>query len=346
MTDDEKYMRRALELAAHGRGFTSPNPMVGAVVVAEGRIIGEGWHRRCGEGHAEVNAIASIAEPDRRLLPSATIYVTLEPCSHYGKTPPCAKLLIGSGVRRAVVATLDPFPEVSGRGVAMLREAGIEVTVGVLEEECRRLNRRFLWAHTHAEPFVMLKWAQTADGFIAAEGGTPLRISTPLTAVLMHRERAAVDAIIVGAGTAVADDPSLTVRLWPARRQPLRVVLAPHTALPSSLKLLSDGCRSLIYTAKTLIPASAAPEVEWVAIDDRADDLLPQVLADLHRRGITSVMIEGGAATLGAALAAGLWQEARVEQSPVAVGTGIAAPAFTAEPRSAATIDGNVISVF
>ncbi|MDE6556831.1 MAG: bifunctional diaminohydroxyphosphoribosylaminopyrimidine deaminase/5-amino-6-(5-phosphoribosylamino)uracil reductase RibD, partial [Duncaniella sp.] len=185
------FMQRALELAKNGALDASPNPMVGAVIVdAGGKIIGEGWHRRCGEGHAEVNAIASVA--DESLLKDSTIYVTLEPCSHYGKTPPCADLIISKGIPRVVVGCLDPFPEVSGRGIARLREAGIEVVTGVLEEECRKLNEKFITAHTLQRPFITLKWAESADGYLDA------RISTPFTRMLAHKLRATSDAILVG----------------------------------------------------------------------------------------------------------------------------------------------------
>ena len=184
MTVDERYMRRALQLAARGMGNTSPNPMVGAMIVApDGRIIGEGYHRRCGEGHAEVNAVASVTAADLPLLPESTMYVTLEPCSHYGKTPPCARLIIDRGIRRVVVGAADPFPEVSGRGIAMLREAGVEVTEGVLADESRRLNCRFMTAHSQGRPWVTLKWAQSADRYIDSDrpDGRPERFSTPLT---------------------------------------------------------------------------------------------------------------------------------------------------------------------
>ena len=245
---DENYMRRALQLARQGAGHTSPNPMVGAVIVAsDGIIIGEGWHRKCGEAHAEVNAVASVKDPD--LLKDSTIYVTLEPCSHYGKTPPCARLLIERGIPRVVVGCLDPFPAVSGRGVAMLREAGVEVVTGVLEQECRALNRRFLTAHTLGRPWVQLKWAQTADGFIGVPphlGENPLRMSTPVTMKLMHRERALCDAIVVGAATANIDNPSLTTRYWPGNN-PLRVVLSRNLSLAGNLKLLNDGLPTIIY---------------------------------------------------------------------------------------------------
>ena len=212
-------MRRALQLARLGAGHTSPNPMVGAVIVApDGNIIGEGWHHKCGEAHAEVNAVAIVSDFNR--LKDSTLYVTLEPCSHYGKTPPCANLIIERGIPRVVVGCLDPFVKVAGRGVKMLQDAGIEVVVGVLEHDCRELNHRFMTAHTTGRPWVQLKWAQTADGFIALPpdaGENPLHISTPVTMELMHQQRALCDAIVVGARTANIDDPSLTTRYWPGR---------------------------------------------------------------------------------------------------------------------------------
>ena len=224
---DEIYMRRALQLARLGAGHTSPNPMVGAVIVGpDGRIIGEGWHRKCGEAHAEVNAVATVE--DDNLLKSSTLYVTLEPCSHYGKTPPCARLIIECGIPRVVVGCLDPFVKVAGRGVAQLREAGVEVVVGVLEPECRELNRRFITAHTTGRPWVQLKWAQTADGFIALPpdaGENPLHMSTPVTMRLMHRQRALCDAIVGGAGTACIEHRSVTRREWRGPSPP-RGVLA------------------------------------------------------------------------------------------------------------------------
>ena len=212
-TEDEKFMRRCLQLAANGLFTTRPNPMVGAVVVARGRIIGEGWHVRCGEAHAEVNAFASIGKADELLLPEATIYVSLEPCAHYGKTPPCADLIVSKGVRRAVVGCVDPFARVQGRGIQKLRDAGIEVNVGVLEKECLWLNRRFFTFHQHQRPYITLKWAQTADGFIDVHG-RPVAISTPFTKMLVHKLRAAHDAILVGRVTEEREHPQLNVRYW------------------------------------------------------------------------------------------------------------------------------------
>ena len=336
---DEKYMRRALQLARLGAGQTSPNPMVGAVIVGpDGSIIGEGWHRKCGEGHAEVNAVASVADPS--LLRDSTIYVTLEPCSHYGKTPPCARLLIERGIPRVVVGTLDPFVKVAGRGVAMLREAGIEVIVGMLEQECRDLNRRFMTAHTTGRPWVQLKWAQTADGFIALPpdaGENPLHMSTPVTMRLMHRQRALCDAIVVGAATARIDNPSLTTRQWPGR-SPLRVVLSSNLSIPDNLNLLTDGLPTIVYNA---VKDEARGVVQYVKMDTSSP---LSWLEDLYRRGITSVMVEGGTRVLQGLIDAGVWDEARIEVSPRRVGQGVSAPQLDGIQEAQYHLDGNTIT--
>lgn len=221
---DEQYMRRCLQLAACGRMESRPNPMVGAVIVAHDRIIGEGYHIRCGEGHAEVNAFASVKAEDESLLKEATVYVSLEPCAHYGKTPPCADLIVSKGVRRVVVGCIDPFAKVKGRGIQKIQDAGIEVTVGVLEDECRWLNRRFFTFHQKGRPYIILKWAQTADGYID-DHGHPLAISTPFTRMLVHRLRAEEDAIVVGRVTDEREHPSLNVREW-SGPSPERFVLS------------------------------------------------------------------------------------------------------------------------
>lgn len=214
MVEEEKYMRRCIQLARNGRQNAKPNPMVGAVIVsADGRIIGEGYHVRCGEGHAEVNAFASVSAEDEALLAESTIYVSLEPCSHYGKTPPCADLIIRKGVRRAVVGCIDEFAEVQGRGVQKLRDAGIEVEVGVLEDECKALNRRFFTFHREKRPYIILKWAQTANGFID-DNGRAVKISSDFTAMLSHKLRAEEDAILVGRITDEREHPQLNVRHW------------------------------------------------------------------------------------------------------------------------------------
>ena len=213
MIDDQKYMRRCIQLAKNGWQNAKPNPMVGAVIVHDGRIIGEGYHVRCGQGHAEVNAFASVRAEDEPLLREATMYVSLEPCSHYGKTPPCADLIIKKGVKRVVVGCIDEFAEVQGRGIQTLREAGIEVEVGILEEECQALNRRFFTFHREKRPYIILKWAQTANGFID-DHYQPTQISSDFTKMLSHKLRAEEDAILVGRVTNERDHPQLNVREW------------------------------------------------------------------------------------------------------------------------------------
>ena len=220
---DEMYMRRCLQLASCGMQEARPNPMVGAVIVARGRVIGEGYHVRCGEAHAEVNAFASLAPNDEHLLSEATIYVSLEPCAHQGRTPPCANLIVKKGVRRVVVGCVDPFAKVQGRGIAILREAGIDVTTGVLEKECIWLNRRFFTFHQHQRPYIILKWAQTADGFLD-DHGKALPISSPFTKMLVHQLRSECDVILVGRVTEEREHPRLNVRLW-SGRDPVKRVL-------------------------------------------------------------------------------------------------------------------------
>ena len=244
---DEIYMRRCLQLAANGIHGARPNPMVGAVIVVPltSKIIGEGYHVRCGEGHAEVNAFASIRPENEHLLPDATIYVSLEPCAHYGKTPPCAELIIRKGVKRVVVGCVDPFAKVQGRGVEMLRQAGIEVTVGVLEQECRWLNRRFFTYHSKHRPYIILKWAQTANGYID-DHGHALQISNEQTRMLSHQLRSEEDAILVGHTTDAREHPQLTVRHWHGPN-PKRVVLTRQRPLPQLIDdLYQHGIQSLI----------------------------------------------------------------------------------------------------
>lgn len=312
MDIEQRMMERALQLASYGLGQVSPNPMVGAVIVHHGRIIGEGWHRRYGEGHAEVNAVASVG--DKSLLADSTMYVTLEPCSHYGKTPPCAKLIIDSKIPRVVVATLDPFEKVSGRGVAMLREAGVEVEVGLLGEESRRLNKTFFTAHTLHRPYVMLKWAQSADGFLdrRRQADEPAaRFSTDTSSIIMHRLRSCFDAIMVGSGTVIADNPRLDVRGIEGR-SPVKVVLDRRGRIDAGSALFDRGRVIYFGPQRSDINAETVTGAEAEELD--------QVLSALYRRGVTSLMVEGGKALLDAFIAAGLWDECRVEVSPTRLG--------------------------
>ena len=252
MFDDEKYMRRCIQLAKNGMQNAKPNPMVGAVIVsADGRIIGEGYHVRCGEGHAEVNAFASVQSADEHLISESTIYVSLEPCSHYGKTPPCADLIIKKGIRRVVVGCIDEFAKVQGRGIQKIRDAGIEVKVGVLEAECKALNRRFFTFHREKRPYIILKWAQTSNGFMD-DHFKPIQISNDYTKMISHKLRAEEDAILVGRVTAERDHPQLTVREWHGSDPKRLVVDRTH---PLNLESLhAHQIQSLIVEggAKTL----------------------------------------------------------------------------------------------
>lgn len=328
MTEDEKYMTRCIQLAQCGRYHAAPNPMVGAVIVCDGRIIGEGYHIRCGGPHAEVNAVRSVHPKDKDLLQRATIYVSLEPCSHYGKTPPCADLIISCGIPRVVVGCVDPFSEVSGRGIQKLRDAGVSVTVGVLEQECLALNRRFIVNHTEKRPYVILKWAQSSDRFIdrlrSSSQEAPVVFSTSESSMLVHRQRAGVQAIMVGRRTALLDNPSLTVRHWPGD-SPLRIVIDRDLSLPEELHLFDGTVPTLVFTACTDVPVRQG--VEFVTLDFK-HPVLPQLLAELYARRVQSLLVEGGAALLQSFIDAGLWDEAHVETAPFALLEGVAAPVF------------------
>ncbi|MDE6484152.1 MAG: bifunctional diaminohydroxyphosphoribosylaminopyrimidine deaminase/5-amino-6-(5-phosphoribosylamino)uracil reductase RibD [Duncaniella sp.] len=308
--NDEDYMRRALQLARNGLLDAHPNPMVGAVIVApDGRIIGEGWHRKCGQGHAEVNAVAMVRDEVEFL--TATMYVTLEPCSHYGRTPPCAELIISKRIPRVVVGCLDPFEKVAGRGVKMLRDAGVDVKVGVLEQECCDLNVRFITAHTLHRPYVILKWAEGADGYIDGH------ISTPLTSVMVHKLRAEVDAILVGSGTAIADNPRLDVRRA-SGNDPVRVVLDRRGRVDAESALFRDENVLLVTdTPRDFLPADR---------QITGCSSISEVLGQLYSRNIITLLVEGGAQVHRSFIDEGLWDEMRVEQGPFPVDGKVKTP--------------------
>ena len=286
--------------------------MVGAVVVCDGRIIGEGYHRRCGEAHAEVNAIASVS----------TIYVSLEPCAHYGKTPPCAQLIIDKRIPKVVVGCRDPFAQVNGKGIGMLRNAGIEVREGVLEQECLELNRRFITFHTHHRPYITLKWAQSKDGFLdkarADEHEAPIQFSTPITQALAHQLRAENEAILVGYRTVMLDNPSLTTRAWHGKNS-LRIVIDPKNALPADRRIFDEEAPTYVFGS------------------------IPEALTKLYTLQVQSLMVEGGAKTLSRFIEAGLWDEARIETAPLLLRDGIPAPAIDGETVRTLSIDGRDI---
>jgi diaminohydroxyphosphoribosylaminopyrimidine deaminase/5-amino-6-(5-phosphoribosylamino)uracil reductase len=332
METDIKWMQRAMQLAEFGRGSVSPNPMVGCVIVCEDRIIGEGWHRQYGGPHAEVRAIED-AEQKRNghLLPDSTAYVTLEPCSHTGKTPPCADLLIRKKLKKVVVCNLDPNPLVAGRGIKKLIAAGIQVETGILEKEGLELNKRFFTAMQKQRPYVILKWAETADGFIGKKGGPPVPISGALSNMRVHKWRAEEDAILVGFKTALADNPRLNVRNW-SGRNPVRIVLDRYLQLLDSLHLF-DGTQATIvvnYLEETLLPTdperyAGVDQVAYLKVDAEQEQI-SQLLAGLFQRKIHSVFVEGGTTVINAFLQSGLWDEIRRCQGTIEIGEGVDAP--------------------
>lgn len=322
---DEKYMRRCLQIAANGLQNAKPNPSVGAVIVAaDGRIIGEGYTSAYGGAHGEVNAFASVKPENEHLLKESTIYVSLEPCSHHGKTPPCCDLIIRKGVKRVVCGCVDPFSQVQGRGIKRIREAGIEVVVGVLEKECIASNKRFMTFNTHQRPYIILKWAQTADGFIGRitsdrKQKESLAISTPFTKMLVHKLRAENDAILIGRGTFETDKPQLNVREWTGTN-PERLLLSASMAKESN-----------------------QPE-GWKVFANIHD-----ALAHLYKEKKQSLIVEGGAETLKQFIAKDLWDEIRVETNPnLAVEQGVAAPEIpiNAVLTSEDTFDDNSIKLY
>lgn len=326
----EIFMNRCLQLAKLGERRVAPNPMVGSVVVHRGSIIGEGYHQQYGGPHAEVHAIASVA--DESLLADATLYVNLEPCAHQGKTPPCADLIIHKGIPRVVVGTVDPYAEVAGRGIERMRAAGIEVEVGVLEPACYELNRRFFTFHRKHRPYIILKWAQTADGFVDTERGNealgqPTWITNEMARIAVHKQRATEQAIFIGTETALRDNPSLTLRDWYGE-QPLRVIPDRQQRLPHTLHVFDEKAPTLLLAPET-IPGKA--QLTQVRLE-REGDAISLLLKQLYSSGIQSVIVEGGPSMLQSFIDAGLWDEAHVYTGQLTFETGIKAPVFEASP--------------
>ena len=323
-------MRRALELAERGRYSVSPNPMVGCVIVRNEQLIAEGWHRRAGEPHAEIEALKQDADPR-----GGTMYVTLEPCSHEGRTPPCVDKVIASGVSRVIVAMTDPNDLVNGRGIAALRAAGIEVITGVCEPEARRLNEKFAWAMSQKMPFVLLKAAITLDGKLATVGRDSQWISSEEARAKSLAIREEYDAILVGSGTVKADNPRLTRRLGLGQSAAgwTRVILDGDGELPPHAQILSDGGATIVYTTSRQIDARQGVEV--IPTDGRLD--IARVLADLYTRGIHSVIVEGGAVVHAEVIRRGLWQKMLIFVAPMIVGGADAPSIFVGEAVSRLT---------
>lgn len=303
-SSDEFYMQRCLQLAKLGAGHVAPNPMVGAVLVHRGRIIGEGYHQLFGFAHAEVNCVNAVPAEDQHLIPAATMYVSLEPCAHHGKTPPCADLIVSRGIREVVIGCVDTFSAVSGKGIAILKNAGITVRTGILEKECRELNKRFFTYHEQQRPYIILKWAQDPAGYMASADGAPVRISNAFTDRLVHRWRSEEMSIMVGTNAAVNDNPRLNNRLWTGN-SPVRVVIDRTLRTPPHFHLWQDDIPTLFFTA-------AAPVKEGLVQINFDAPVLPQVLQELYQRKIQSVIVEGGAYLLNSCIAANAWDEARV----------------------------------
>lgn len=315
---DTDLMQRVLQLATLGTGSVAPNPLVGCVIVHQGKIIGEGWHKEYGKAHAEVNAIASVANPE--LLSESTLYVNLEPCSHFGKTPPCANLIVEKKIPRVVIANLDSNPLVAGRGVQILKNAGIEVKVGVLEQEARYLNRRFFTFMEKKRPYIILKWAETADGFIARKDFSSRWISNAHSRTLVHKWRSEEQAIMIGTNTAYYDNPQLNVREWTGRN-PIRIVIDKNLSLPPTHHVFDSSQPTFCYN---LQKNETAPNLNFIRLEEK--NFLENLLQDLFERKMQSVLVEGGAKLLQSFIEKNLWDEARVFVSQVQFTEGIFAP--------------------
>jgi diaminohydroxyphosphoribosylaminopyrimidine deaminase/5-amino-6-(5-phosphoribosylamino)uracil reductase len=326
----EKYMQRCIQLAELGKGNAAPNPMVGAVIVYNNKIIGDGYHKKYGEAHAEVNAINSVVNKD--LLKKSTIYVSLEPCSHFGKTPPCANLIVDLGIPKVVIGTIDTASHVSGQGIKILKSADINVTVGVLEKECKELNTRFFTFHEKKRPYIILKWAQTKDGFIDVIRHTnntkqPTWITNEFSKTLVHKWRAEEQAILIGTNTAKEDNPSLTTRNW-FGKNPLRIVLDRELKLDSKLSIFNDDAETLIVT--DILNEKSHNKIysknSSIVFVDYKKDFYSQLFSALTKRNVLSVIVEGGEQVLNSFIENGYWDEARIFEGNREFKNGIHAP--------------------
>jgi diaminohydroxyphosphoribosylaminopyrimidine deaminase / 5-amino-6-(5-phosphoribosylamino)uracil reductase len=344
MNIHEKYMSRCIELAQKGAMEVSPNPMVGCVIVHNGKIIGEGYHKKYGDAHAEVNAIASVK--DKELLRQGTMYVSLEPCAHHGKTPPCSDLIVKNRIPKVVIGTTDPFAKVAGKGIEKLKKNGVDVTLNVLQERCLELNKRFFTFHEKKRPYILLKWAQTSDGFIdinrqAENFGEPTWITGTDALVSVHRMRALEDAILVGPRTAEKDNPSLTVRLVEGKN-PLRIILDRNLKLSPRLNLFDNSTETLVINA---IKNQIKGNTELVRID-YSKNVLPQILEVLYKKEKLSLIVEGGRKLLQSFIDLGLWDEAHVYNGDILFSDGVPAPQLKGEIVSTEIIGKDFLQIF
>lgn len=321
----EKYINRCIELAHNGLGTTYPNPLVGSVIVCDGIIIGEGWHKKAGEPHAEVNAIQSVK--DQSLLSKSTLYVSLEPCSHYGKTPPCAGLIVKHKIPNVVIGTVDPNLKVAGKGIEQLKNTGVNVVVGVLQNECIELNKRFFTFHTQKRPFIILKWAESIDGFIAPSPSIrasrePVWITDTYSRQLVHKWRSEEQALLVGTQTVLDDNPKLNVRDW-SGNQPIRIVIDRTNRIPKESYIFDNQSETIIFTETE--QRSASEKIKYIKIDFSAN-VVHQIVSHLYQLAIQSVLIEGGKITLQSFIDANLWDEARIFKGTIAFSDGVKAP--------------------
>lgn len=320
----ETYMRRCLQLAEMGKGHVSPNPMVGAVLVHGERVIGEGWHKEYGKAHAEVNCIESVADADKHLITESTMYVSLEPCAHHGKTPPCAERLVKERVKEVIVCNPDPFEKVGGRGMQILHDNNIITTTGILNKEGRWLNRRFFCVQENKRPYIILKWAQSANGKFAPYGNRRYQISNAFSSSIVHKWRTEEDAIMVGTNTALADDPQLTSRLWEGKN-PLRIVIDRSLILPTNLKLFNRETDTWVVND---VKEEEGNNLQYIHLDFD-EYLLDNLLQRLYDAKVQSLIVEGGAKLLNTFIDKGLWDEARVITGNKVIEHGIAAPVLT-----------------
>ena len=338
MKAHEYYMQLALDLAIKGKASVSPNPMVGCIIVKEGQIIGQGYHQKYGKPHAEPNAVHSVANKDD--IKGADVYVTLEPCAHYGKTPPCANLLASLKPKRVIIAVIDSNPLVGGKGVKILENAGIKVVSGILEKQAKEQNKRFFTVMNKNRPHIILKWAETADGFIAGKDYEQVKITNQQSSTKVHHMRATEDAILVGYNTAYHDNPSLTTRLVEGKN-PLRLFIDKRLELPNTHKLLDNNTTTVCYN---LLKSLKEENLEYVQLND--EDFSNQIIEDLYNRKVNSLLVEGGTQLLNSFIKQGLWDEAFIFQSDKKLTLGIKAPEFNVQPLSTEMIENDKLSIY